>query len=75
MMINSFYNNRLIEVNKISSIDSKFDMTERCYKDFINLMGVDAESENIYHKFVVMNEVSERYDKLIREYKKFYESL
>ena len=38
-------------------------------------MGVDAESENIYHKFVVMNEVSERYDKLIREYKKFYESL
>ena len=47
-------------------------MIERCYKDFINFMNVDAEPENINHKFVVMNEVSELYDKLIREYKNVY---
>ena len=36
-------------------------------------MDVDAEVENIDHKFVVINEISKFYDNLIKEYKKDYE--
>ena len=69
----SFYKYRLSEFNKISSIDSKFDIIEKCYKDFISLMDVDAESENIEHKLVVLNTVSNLYGDLIKEYKQLYE--
>ena len=69
----SFYKYRLSEFNKISSIDSKFDIIEKCYKDFISLTDVDAEPENIEHKLVVLNKVSKIYDNLIKEYKKVYE--
>ena len=48
-------------------------MIEKCCKDFINLMDVYAKPENIHHKFVVMDEVSKLYDKLIKEYKTLYE--
>ena len=69
----SFYKYRLREFNKISSIDSKFDTIEKCYKDFITLTDVDAEPENIEHKLVVLNKVPKNYDNLIKEYKKVYE--
>ena len=69
----SFYKYRLSEFNKISSIDSKFDIIEKCYKDFISLMDVDAEPENIEHKLVVLNTVSNLYGDLIKEYKQLYE--
>ena len=36
-------------------------------------MDVDAEAENIDHKFAVINEISKLYDNLIKEYKKDYE--
>ena len=39
----SFYKYRLSEFNKISSIDSKFDIIGKCYKDFISLTDADAE--------------------------------
>ena len=48
-------------------------MVEKCYKDFISLMDVDAEPENIEHKLVVLNKVSKLYDDLIKEYKQVYE--
>ena len=69
----SFYKYRLSEFNKISSIDSKFDTIEKCYKDFITLTDVDAEPENIEHKLVVLNKVSKLYDDLIKEFKNIYE--
>ena len=69
----SFYKYRLSEFNKISSIDSKFDIIEKCYKDFISLTDVDAEPENIVHKLVVLNKVSKLYDDLIKKYIKAYE--
>ena len=56
-----------------SSIDSKFDIIEKCYKDFISLTDVDAEPENIVHKLVVLNKVSKLYDDLIKKYIKAYE--
>ena len=69
----SFYKYRLSEFNKISSIDSKFDIIEKCYKDFISLTDVDGEPKNIEHKLVVQNKASKRYEDLIKEYKKVYE--
>ena len=48
-------------------------MVEKCYKDFISLMDVDAEPENIERKLVVLNKVSKLYDDLIKEYKQVYE--
>ena len=56
-----------------SSIDSKFDIIEKCYKDFISLTDVDAEPENIVHKLVVLNKVSKLYDDLIKKYIKAYD--
>ena len=48
-------------------------MVEKCYKDFISLMDVDAEPENIEHNLVVLNTVSKLYGDLIKEYKQVYE--
>ena len=48
----TFYRYRLSDFSKISSIDSKFNKTEKCYNDFIALKDVDAEPENIKHKLV-----------------------
>ena len=48
-------------------------MIGKCYKDFISLMDVDAEPENIEHKLVVLNKLSKLCDDLIKEYKKNYE--
>ena len=42
MTLNNFYKYRLSEFNKISLIDSEFDMIEKGYKDFIHLMDVDS---------------------------------
>ena len=42
MTLNNFYKYRLTEFNKISLIDSEFDMIEKGYKDFIHLMDVDS---------------------------------
>ena len=36
-------------------------------------MDVDAETENIGHKLVVLNKVSKLYDDVIKEYKQVYE--
>ena len=68
----SFYKYRLSEFNKISSVDSKFNKIEEYCDDSIALKDVDAEPENIKHKFVVLNKASELYDNLIKEYKKAY---
>ena len=48
-------------------------MIEKCYKDLISLMDVDAEPENIEHKLIVLIKVSKLHDDLIKEYKKVYE--
>ena len=48
----TFYRYRLIYFSKISSTDSKFNKIEECYNDFLALKDVDAEPENIKHKFV-----------------------
>ena len=69
----SFYKYRLSEFNKISSIDSKFGIIEKCYEDFISLTDADAEPENIEHKLVVLNKASKLYDDLIKEFKNIYE--
>ena len=45
-------------------------MIERRYKAFIDFMDVDDEPEKI-NKFVVLNEVSELYNKLIKSTKNF----
>ena len=74
MTLNNFYKYRLSEFNKISLIDSEFDMIEKGYKDFIHLMDVDAEPENINHKLFVPNSVFDLYDKLIREHKQVSET-
>ena len=74
MTLNNFYKYRLREFNKISLIDSEFDMIEKGYKDFIHLMDVDAEPENINHKLFVPNSVFDLYDKLIREHKQVSET-
>ena len=58
---------------KISSIESKFDMLEMFYIQFINLKFLDAEPENL-NKFTVLNNASKLYDDLIKEYKKVYEN-
>ena len=68
----SFYKYRLSEFNKISSIDSKFDIIEKCYKDYISLTDVDVKLESIERKLVVLNKVSKLYDDLIKEFKKVY---
>ena len=62
----SFYKYRLTEFVNISSIESKFDWLEKFYEDFIDLMDVDADPENIGHKLAIN-------DKLIKEYEKLYE--
>ena len=38
-----------------------------------SLKDVNAKTENINHKLVVLNEVSKLYDDFIKEYKKVYE--
>ena len=48
-------------------------MIEKCCKDFISLMDLDAEQENIEHNSVILNKVSKRYEDWIKEYKKVYE--
>ena len=48
-------------------------MVEKCHKDFISLMDVDDEPENIEHKLVVLNKLSKLFDDLIKEYKKNYD--
>lgn len=48
--------------NNIASVDSKLNMIEKCYNDFIDLQDVDAELEIIDHKFYVLNNVSNIYD-------------
>ena len=37
-------------------------MIEKCCKDFISLMDVDAEPENIEHNSAILNKVSKRYE-------------
>ena len=37
-------------------------MIEKCCKDFISLMDLDAEQENIEHNSVILNKVSKRYE-------------
>ena len=69
----SFQKYRLKEFNKKSTTDSKFEMIKSCYKDFFNLISLDAEPKTINQKLTVLNEVSKLYDNLIKEYKKVYE--
>ena len=73
-LITIFYKYRLSKFFKISSIESKFDMLEMFYIQFINLKFLDAEPENLNHKFTVLNNASKLYDDLIKEYKKVYEN-
>ena len=69
----NFYQYRLSEFSQILSIESKFDMIEKCCKAFINLMDVGAEPGKIKYKFDVLDEVSKLYGKLISEYKNVFE--
>lgn len=69
-----FYKYRLSEFVKISSIESKFDTLETFYKELIDLKSLNARTtENMKHKSTVLNNVSELYDDLIKEYKAVYE--
>ena len=69
-----FYKYRLSEFVKISSIESKFDTLETLYKELIDLKSLNARTtENMKHKSTVLNNVSELYDDLIKEYKAVYE--
>ena len=69
-----FYKYRLSEFVKISSIESKFDTLEMFYKELIDLKSLNARTtENMKHKSTVLNNVSELYDDLIKEYKAVYE--
>ena len=44
------------------------------YKEFISLISFKARTkENTNHKFVVLNNALNEYDKLIKQYKKVYE--
>ena len=62
------------EFVKISSIESKFDTLETFYKELIDLKSLNARTtENMKHKSTVLNNVSELYDDLIKEYKAVYE--
>ena len=70
----NFYKYRLDKFSNISSIESKFDMLEMFYKEFITLKSLEVKmEENTNHKFVVLNNALNEYDKLIKEYKKVYE--
>ena len=70
----NFYKYRLDKFSNISSIESKFDMLEMFYKEFITLKSLEVKTEeNTNHKFVVLNNALNEYDKLIKEYKKVYE--
>ena len=69
MILNTLLENK----NWVNSMKChQFAMTEKCYKDFIRLMDVNAGRENISHRFTVLNEVLRLYDDLIRESKKVY---
>lgn len=69
-----FYKYRLSEFVKILSIESKFDTLEAFYKEFIDLKSLNVRTtENMKHKSTVLNNVSELYDDLIKEYKVVYE--
>ena len=62
------------EFVKISSIESKFDTLETFYKELIDLKSLNARTtENMKHKSTVLNNASELYDDLIKEYKAVYE--
>ena len=72
--ITNFCKYRLSEFVKISSIESKFDTLETFYKELIDLKSLNARTtENMKHKSTVLNNVSELYDDLIKEYKAVYE--
>ena len=76
MIYDSKYNfekYKLSKFNEIASIDSRFDMMNKCYNDFIRLMDVVAEPKNVEHKLLVLEKVSKIYDDLIIQYKKDYE--
>ena len=69
-----FYKYRLTKFSNISSVESKFDMLEMFYGEFICLKSLeDRTKENTNHKFVVLNNALNEYGKLIKEYKKVYE--
>ena len=62
----NFNKYRLDKFVKIPSIESKFDIFETFYKDFISLKCLKAKrKDNISDKFVVLNNASNEYNKLI----------
>ena len=58
----------------ISPIESKFDMLEMFYREFFSLKSLEAKTkETTDHKFVVLNNAFNEYDKLIQDV--FFKSL
>ena len=48
-------------------------MLEMFYRELISLKGLEAKTkENTNHKFVVLNNALNEYDKLIKEYKSLW---
>ena len=48
-------------------------MLEMFYRELISLKGLEAKmKENTNHKFVVLNNALNEYDKLIKEYKSLW---
>ena len=70
----NFYKYRYDKFSNISSIESKFDMWQMFYREFISLKNLEAKTkENTNHEIVILINALNEYDKLIKEYKKVYE--
>ena len=64
----NFYKYRLDKFFNISPIESKFDMLEMFYRDCFSLKSLEAKTkETADHKFVVLNNAFNEYDKLIKD--------
>ena len=69
----NFYKHGLDKFVEIPSIESKFDIFGTFYKDFISSKSLEVKTKkNTDHKFVVLGNATNEYNKFIKEYKKVY---
>ena len=55
------------------SIESKLDIFGTFYKDFISIKSLESKTKkNTDHKFVILDNATNKYYKLIKEYKNVY---
>ena len=70
----NFYKCRLSNFSQMSSVESKFEMLEIFYSEFISLKFIEAKGEKTNNKFTVLNNATNFYNnELISEYRKVYE--